>query len=250
MPFGTFCLYDILKTAPIAEIVAVWIVFGSSFSLLFDSFALGALLSSISNSSSLFALINLLGFIWSFIWIFYVTLCLSDDTLSQLLFVATLIYISLHIISSLPSLSRLSELCTINKRSMMEDSGQFGYRFFTSSLGVDISPLMSRKHSTISPRRVTFADESEYDEDDDPILFTAPIYESNSISSMTQLIQAKEQHDTESIINQDLNDSDISEDTDRLGLDLELEEDSNVQKQSSRTEKQIETESVDSQDGL
>eukprot|EP01084_Bolivina_argentea_P208542 355512_1 len=124
------------------------------------------------------ALINLLGFIWSFpIWIFYVTLCLSDDTLSQLLFVATLIYISLHIISSLPSLSRLSELCTINKRSMMEDSGQFGYRFFTSSLGVDISPLMSRKHSTISPRRVTFADESEYDEDDDPILFTAPIYE-------------------------------------------------------------------------
>eukprot|EP00483_Globobulimina_turgida_P000213 UN00213 len=132
-------------------------------------------INNIHNLYKTIALLNIFGFIWSFpIWIFY-ALSLSNDEASIVFFVISLIFISLHIISSIPSISKISQLTAIHttSTSTYTDDQQFGDRFLASSIEPDIrSP-----NKSVSPPKLLFTTDINNNkkivEDDDPILYTA-----------------------------------------------------------------------------
>ena len=63
------------------------------------------------------ALLNVIGFIWSFpIWIIYVSVSLTNDEASIAFIAITLIFIALHILSSIPSITRIIRLSSIKRR--------------------------------------------------------------------------------------------------------------------------------------
>lgn len=150
------------------------------------------------------AFLNIFGFIWAFpIWIFYVSISLKcQHEQCFIFFVVTFVFICLHTISSIPSISKIIRLITVSKYSLEinqnnhNNDQQFGNSFLSSSIDND------NNNDLLSPNPImnfsTHYDEYNDDEenDDDPILYTAPIPQNDNdhmISSMRQLINKQKQ---------------------------------------------------------
>ena len=131
------------------------------------------------------AFLNIFGLIWSFpFWIFYVVISLNNSNEeSTIFFIVTFIYICLHILSSMPSISKLFRLISINKHLINnnlnnEHENQFGDSFLSSSIDV-LSPQRMQSNDLLSPvsSRISIINpgtEEMEEEEDDPIMYTAP----------------------------------------------------------------------------
>eukprot|EP01084_Bolivina_argentea_P017525 32739_1 len=149
-----------------------------------------------NNLYKIIAILNLIGFIWAFpIWIFYVTLSLSNDEVSIVFFVVSLLFISMRIISSIPSISKLLQLSKINRTANINQD-RFADSFLSASIDDNEHP-----NDTVSPQRIfttTFGDKSE----DDPIMYTAPM--PDNMLSMDQLIEDDENNNQNEISEEDI----------------------------------------------
>ena len=143
------------------------------------------------------AVLNGIGMFWAFpMWLFYASFSLKDDEVSSVLFVVTMTFIALHIISSIPSLSKMVQIISVELRrfEINNNIDEHAAYSFMASASIQNDQLLpaSPQNDDHTQFQVIQSDDHEVD----PIMFTAPIHERKPMmESMEQLQLRDHQND-------------------------------------------------------